>query len=85
MKKISVKVIPGAKVEQIQTVLPLSSSDLTRGSMEHSKVWVKGKPVDGEANKCVIELLSKHFSVPKSSIFIVRGLTSRNKIIQIEN
>jgi len=81
--KINVKVIPGAKVEQIQKALPLSSSGLTRGSMEHLKVWVKGKPVEGEANRAVVALLAKHFGVPKSSVIIVKGLTSRNKIIEI--
>lgn len=71
--KINIKVIPGAKVEQIQTSLD--------GGL---KVWVKGKPVEGEANRAVIALLSKHFGVPKNSVIIVKGLTSRNKIIQID-
>lgn len=70
--KIGVRVVPGAKVEQIQ---PSIGDDL--------KIWVKGKPKEGEANLCVIELLAKHFSVPKSRVRIVSGYKSRNKIIEI--
>ncbi len=36
-----------------------------------------------KANKRLIEILSKHFAVPKSSILILRGKKNRNKIIEI--
>ena len=36
---------------------------------------------DGEANVAVIELLAKHFHVPKTSITILHGATSRKKLI----
>jgi len=70
--KIGVKVVPGAKITQIQ---PSIGEDL--------KVWVKGQPKEGEANLCVIELLAKHFKVAKSQIRIVSGYKSRNKLIEI--
>lgn len=72
MIRINVKVVPGAKVEQIQESI---GDDI--------KVWVRGKPVEGEANKAVIELLSKHYKVPKSCVKIVLGQKSRNKVIEI--
>ena len=71
--KISIKVIPSAKVEQIQPALD--------GSL---KVWLRARPKEGEANKALVKLLSKHFDVPKTSINIATGLTSRNKIVDIE-
>lgn len=70
--KIGVKVVPGAKVTQIQTTIG-----------EDLKVWVKGRPKEGEANLCVIELLANHFKVSKSRIRIVSGYKSRNKLIEI--
>lgn len=39
-------------------------------------------PTDGAANDAVIKMLAKHFDVPKSSIRIIRGHTSRDKIIE---
>lgn len=70
--KISVKVKPNSKVEQIQPALD--------GSL---KVWLRARPKEGEANRALIKLLSKHFDVPKTSINIVSGLASKNKIVEI--
>ncbi len=46
-------------------------------------IHVKSPPVEGRANKELIEVLSDYFGVPKSSIRIVRGLSGRNKVVEI--
>ena len=38
---------------------------------------------DGRANAAVIEALAVHFGVPRRTITIVRGHTSRSKLIEI--
>lgn len=48
------------------------------------KAWVNAPPVEGAANEAVIKLLSKALKVPKSSISIVRGETSREKTLRID-
>lgn len=66
-----VKVSPNSKkskVEEIAGVL---------------MVKVNAPAKEGKANKKLVEILSKHFSKPKSSIRIVKGLTSKNKVIEI--
>jgi len=40
-------------------------------------------PSDGEANKDVIKQLSKFLKVPKTQIKIIKGATSKHKIIEI--
>lgn len=47
------------------------------------KIRITAPPVDGEANKKIIELLSDYFDVSKSGIRIVRGESSRNKVVEI--
>lgn len=47
-------------------------------------VYVRERAVDGAANDGVIKLLSDHFGVPKSRIDIVRGHTSRSKLIEVD-
>ena len=47
------------------------------------KVKIDAPPVDGKANRRLIEILSDHFDVPKSEIKIVFGYASRNKIVEI--
>ncbi len=46
-------------------------------------VRVKSPPVEGKANKELVEILSDYFGVPKSSIRIVRGMSGRNKVVEI--
>ncbi len=55
--------------------------DLGNGKFE---VRVKEVPENGKANEKVIELLSEYFKVPKSSVRIKYGQTSKNKVIVIE-
>ena len=49
------------------------------------KVKITAQPIDGKANKCLIEFLSKTFKVPKSYIKIVKGETSKEKAVLFEN
>ncbi|MBO8431482.1 YggU family protein [Spirochaetes bacterium] len=48
------------------------------------KVKITAQPIDGKANKCLVEFLSKTFKVPKSSIEIVKGETSKEKTLLIK-
>lgn len=47
-------------------------------------VRVSEPPVDGKANKRIIELLAEHFGVPKSSVKLDRGGKSKIKVFEIE-
>lgn len=47
------------------------------------KVSVKEPPVRGRANSAIIALLAKYFNVSQAQIQIIRGHTSREKIIRI--
>ncbi len=46
-------------------------------------VNLKSKPIKGQANKELIEILSEYFKKPKSDIKIVCGEKSKSKIIEI--
>lgn len=48
------------------------------------KVKVRTPPEDGKANAAVIELLAKHFKLPKRCIIIQSGHTNRIKSILID-
>ena len=47
------------------------------------KIKITAQPIDGKANKALTEFLSKHLKVPKTSIEIVKGQTSKDKILFI--
>lgn len=68
-------------------VLPRSSKNEIMGEMADGALKVKltAAPVDGKANEALISLLTEHFNCPKTKIKIVRGQTSKNKVIEILN
>ena len=46
-------------------------------------VRLASPPVDGKANKELCEVLARHFRVPKSSVAVIKGHTSKNKTVKI--
>jgi len=70
---INLKILPNSKKCEF-----IKSEDIL-------KVKITAQPIDGKANKCLIEFLSKTFKVPKSYIKIVKGETSKEKTILFED
>lgn len=48
------------------------------------KVKLTAQPIEGKANKALIEFLSKQFKIPKTSIEILKGETSKEKILLLK-
>lgn len=69
--RIDVKVVPNARQAKVKE---------EQGRL---KVYVTAPAVDGKANAALIETLAEHFHVRKSAIAIVRGETSREKVVEI--
>ncbi len=49
------------------------------------KIKITARPVDGKANKALIEFLSKSLKVPKTSIEILKGHTGKEKTLLIHS
>jgi uncharacterized protein (TIGR00251 family) len=50
---------------------------------EALKLALTAPPVDGRANQAVIEFLAGFFEIPRASVTIASGETSRNKVVRI--
>ena len=59
-------------------------SEITGFSEGVLQVRIAAPPVKGKANRELTALVSRILGVKKSAITIVRGQTSRNKVISIE-
>jgi hypothetical protein len=46
-------------------------------------IGVRARPVKGKANEGVVKKLAERFGVPSSSVRIVAGAKSKNKIVEI--
>ena len=67
------------------TVVPRSSKNEILPQKDGSyKIKITAPPVEGEANKKLIEMISEYFDVAKSCVTIVKGETGRKKIIEID-
>ena len=63
-------------------ILPNSAkNEIIKNDDGSVKVKITALPIDGKANKALVEFLSKTFKLPKTSIEIVRGETSKDKTI----
>lgn len=76
-----------ARVDLYVKVTPQADRDVV-GKVERQAddtlrlcVRVRAVPDGGAANTAVIKVLAKHFGVPKSSLQIVLGMTSRLKTV----
>jgi len=77
-QKITIRLTPNAKQNKI-----LGWEEDLFGE-KTLKVQVTAIPEKGKANKALITLLSKEWKIPKSAISIIRGETSRTKILEIK-
>ena len=69
--KISVSVKPG------------SSRNLVEQTEQGLRVWLRAQPQDGKANWALVCVLADHYGVAKSDVKILRGQTSKNKLVEI--
>lgn len=70
--RINVRVIPRAKLNRVE-VQP-------DGTV---RVHTTTAPTDGKATADVIKMLAEHYGVPKTSVKLIRGATSRDKVFEI--
>jgi len=72
MRTITVKVAPNKKEDK---VIVLDNGVYL--------VWLKAKPIEGQANNKLIKVLADYFNLPKSLLTIKSGTKSRLKVIEI--
>lgn len=70
---LKIQVIPGSKKNQI---MEINDEGIVR-------VKVTAKPMEGKANKAVIDLISDNLGIRKSDVEIKSGLKSKRKMLII--
>jgi len=71
--KVRVKVIPSSKRAKV---------DVAQNGV--LVVKVNAPPQKGLANKRLVEVLADYFRIPKSSVKIIHGFTSKMKLVEIK-
>ena len=73
--KFKVKIIPNARQDEICGYI----------EKDTLKIKIKAKPIRGKANAYLIKYLSKKLEIPRSNITIIKGRTSRHKVLEVSN
>ena len=71
--RLSVQVLPNAKKTEVVGLLD--------GAL---KIRLKAQPIEGQANEELIRFIATQIKVPKKQIIVVRGITSRLKVVEIK-
>jgi uncharacterized protein len=72
--RITLRVQPGSR----------GGAALERGADGGLRAKVTAPPAEGRANRAVEELLSEVLGVPRRCVSVVRGASSRTKVVEIE-
>ena len=72
--RLTIHLRPGSKKEEIEKI-----------SDSEWKVKIRARPIDGQANERLIEYLAEEFKCAKSKIAIIKGATSRTKLVEIQS
>lgn len=64
-------------------VIPKSGRSSLKFEGNSMKIWLKSAPEHGKANEELLRILADKFDVPRTSLKIVRGFSTRNKTVDI--
>jgi uncharacterized protein len=76
-KTIAVRLTPKASSNRI------GESRTLPDSTEQFAIYVTAIPENGKANDAMLKLLSKHLGIAKSRLAVIKGATSRDKLVEI--
>jgi uncharacterized protein (TIGR00251 family) len=80
---VSVHDSPGGVTLSVK-IHPRAKKDAITGTLGGAlKVSLTAPPIDGKANDACIEFFAKLLQVPRSSVTIASGRTSRGKLIRV--
>ena len=65
-------------------IVPNSSKNGIVFEEEFIKIKLTAQPIEGKANKALIEFLSKELKIPKTSIEILKGECSKEKKLLVK-
>lgn len=72
MATINLRVIPSAKQDKILQ------------EENRLKVYLRAPAAEGRANKALISALAQFYKAKKSSISIIKGINSRDKVVDLQ-
>jgi len=70
---IKVKVFPSA-----------GKKEIIKKTEDSFEIWVKEKPIKGQANRAVISALAEYLNIPRENVKLIKGFQQRNKVFNVK-
>ena len=80
---LSIRDTPGGATFAVKVQARARKNAITGVVGDSLKLALTAPPVEGKANQACIEYLAEFLNVPRGSVTIVGGQTSRNKVIRV--
>ena len=80
--RITIRVIPRSGKNLLEWE---EENERNNNQLAQLKARLTAPPVDGAANEALVVLLAERLHLPKRTIHIVRGATSRLKTVEIDD
>ena len=77
------RAVPGGVVLSIRLQPRASRNEVGEAAGNELRIKVTAPPVDSAANEALLRLLAEHLDCARSQIELVRGHTSRHKVVKL--
>lgn len=77
------RAVSGAIILNVHVMPRAHRNEVVGVSGDAVRVRLTAPPVEGKANKVLVDFLAEELGIPRSSIEIVGGLSSRNKKVRL--
>src|SRR5437588_11180944 len=74
---------PGGAVLSIKLQPRAARNEIGEAAGKELRIKVTAPPVDSAANEALIRMLAEHLDCPRSQVELLRGHTSRHKVVKL--
>jgi uncharacterized protein (TIGR00251 family) len=84
MNSLPIKSVPGGVTFAVRVTPRARKNEIVGAQGEALKVKLAAPPVEGAANAALCEFMADQLGVRKSTVTIIAGRTSRQKVVRVE-
>jgi uncharacterized protein (TIGR00251 family) len=79
------RAVPGGLLLSVKLQPRASANEIGEPLGNELRIKVTAPPVDAAANEALLRLLAERLDCPRSCVELIRGQTSRHKVIKLHN
>lgn len=69
---------------KVKTYPSAGKKEVIKKDKNSFEIWIKEKPIQGQANQSLATILSECLNIPRKNIRLIKGFKQRNKTFKIK-